>query len=66
MAIKASGEDVNKTFAKDVEHNLALFDHIPLMMATKTLSIRDASIVNSGCAQHVCNSASIYTNRQVP
>jgi hypothetical protein len=67
MAIKVSGEDVNKAFAKDVKHNLTLFDYIPLMMATKSLSIRDAPIVNSGCAQHVCNSASIYTNRrQVP
>jgi hypothetical protein len=66
MAIKVSGEDVNKAFAKDVKLNLTLFDRIPLMMATKTPSIRDASIVNSGCSQHICNSASIYTNRQVP
>ncbi|KAL2848999.1 hypothetical protein BJX68DRAFT_255613 [Aspergillus pseudodeflectus] len=42
MATKVSGEDVNKAFGKDVEGNFALFAHIPTMMATKTLSIRDA------------------------
>ncbi|KAJ5829151.1 uncharacterized protein N7525_007404 [Penicillium rubens] len=60
MATKVSGEDVNKAFGKDVEGNLALFNHVPTMMATKTLSIRDAWIVDSGCAQHVCNSASKF------
>ncbi|KAJ5473962.1 hypothetical protein N7475_003528 [Penicillium sp. IBT 31633x] len=60
MATKVSGEDVNKAFRKDVEGNFALFDHIPTMMATKTLSIRDAWIVDSGCAQHVCNNASRF------
>ncbi|KAF4769462.1 hypothetical protein HAV15_008892 [Penicillium sp. str.  len=39
MATKVSGEDVNKAFGKDVEGNFALFDHIPTLMATKTLSI---------------------------
>jgi hypothetical protein len=60
MATKVSGEDVNKAFGKDVEGNFALFDHIPSMMATKTLPIRDAWIVDSGCAQHVCNAASRF------
>jgi hypothetical protein len=58
MATTVSGEDVNKAFGKDVEGNFALFDYIPTMMATKTLSIRDAWIIDSGCAQHVCNNAS--------
>lgn len=57
MATKASGEDVNKAFGKDVEGNFALFDHIPTMMV---LSIHDAWIVDSGCAQHVCNNASRF------
>jgi hypothetical protein len=60
MATQVSEEDVNKAFGKDVEGNLALFDQIPSMMATKTLPIRDAWIVDSGCAQHVCNSASRF------
>jgi hypothetical protein len=60
MATKVSGDDVNKAFGKDVEGNFALFDHIPTMMATKTLSICDAWIVDSGCAQHVCNNASRF------
>ncbi|KAJ5283470.1 hypothetical protein N7505_001450 [Penicillium chrysogenum] len=60
MATKVSGEDVNKAFGKDVEGNSALFDHIPTLMATKSLSIRDAWIVDSGCAQHVCNNASRF------
>jgi hypothetical protein len=60
MATQLSDEDVNKAFGKDVEGNLALLDHIPSMMATKTLPIRDAWIVDSGCAQHVCNSASRF------
>ncbi|KAI3056906.1 hypothetical protein CBS147353_11111 [Aspergillus niger] len=60
MATKVSGEDVNKAFGKDIEGNFVLFDHIPSMMATQTLTIRDAWIVDSGCAQHVCNSASRF------
>ena len=60
MATKASGGDVNAAFGKDVEGNLALFSHTLTMMATKTLPIRDAWIVDSGCAQHVCNKASRF------
>ncbi len=60
MAMKASGEDVNTAFGKDIEGNLALFGHTLIMMATKTLLIRDAWIVNCGCAQHVCNKASRF------
>ncbi|OJZ82622.1 hypothetical protein ASPFODRAFT_210455 [Aspergillus luchuensis CBS 106.47] len=40
--------------------NLVLSNHIPSMMATQTFTIRDAWIVDSGCAQHVCNSASRF------
>ncbi|KAJ5654904.1 hypothetical protein N7490_001907 [Penicillium lividum] len=60
MATKVAGEDINTAFGKDVEGNFALFDQIPTMMATKTLPIRNAWIVDSGCAQHVCNNASRF------
>ncbi|CAG9955910.1 unnamed protein product [Clonostachys rosea f. rosea IK726] len=40
MMIKATGEDVNAAFGKDVEHNCAT--HTFAMMATRTLPIRDA------------------------
>ena len=60
MATRASEKDVNEAFGNDIEGNFALSDHIPIMMAIKTLSIRDAWIVDSGCAQHVCNSASRF------
>ncbi|KAJ5337477.1 uncharacterized protein N7506_005499 [Penicillium brevicompactum] len=60
MATKVSGKDVNEAFGNDIEGNLTLFDHVPIMMAIKTPSIRDAWIVDSGCAQHVCNSASRF------
>lgn len=50
MATKVSEEDVNKAFGKDVEGNFALLDNIPTIIATKSLSIRDAWIVDSGCA----------------
>ncbi|KAI2867915.1 hypothetical protein CBS76997_10738 [Aspergillus niger] len=60
MATKVSGEDVNKAFGKGVEGNFVLFDHIPSLMATQTLTVRDAWIVHSGCAQHVCNSTSRF------
>lgn len=60
MATKLSGEDVNEAFGKGVEGNFALLDPIPTIMATKTLSIRDAWIVNSGCAQHLYNNASRF------
>ncbi|OQD61639.1 hypothetical protein PENPOL_c016G04956 [Penicillium polonicum] len=42
MATKVSGEDINRAFGKDLEGNFALFEHIPTLMATKTLPIRDA------------------------
>ncbi|KAJ5931193.1 hypothetical protein N7516_005682 [Penicillium verrucosum] len=60
VATKVSGKDVNEAFGNDIEGNLTLFDHVPIMMAIKTPSIRDAWIVDSGCAQHVCNSASRF------
>ena len=64
MATKVSREDVNKAFRKDVKGNFAVLDHIPTIMAIKTLSIRDAWIVNSGCAQHVCNNASRFVEME--
>jgi hypothetical protein len=60
VATNASGEDVNAAFGKDVEGNLAMFSYTLAMMTTKTLPIRDAWIVDSGCAQHVCNSVSKF------
>jgi hypothetical protein len=60
MVTKVSEKDVNEAFGNDIEENFALFNHVPMMMAIKTLSIRDAWIVDSGCAQHVCNSASRF------
>jgi hypothetical protein len=41
MVTKVSGEDVNKAFRKNIKGNFALFNHIPLIMATKTLLIHD-------------------------
>jgi hypothetical protein len=60
MMMKVTGEDVNAAFGKDAQRNLDIPDHTLAMMATKTLPIRDAWIVDSGCAQHVCNSASKF------
>ncbi|KAH7394837.1 hypothetical protein BKA66DRAFT_567224 [Pyrenochaeta sp. MPI-SDFR-AT-0127] len=60
MVMKATGEDVDAAFGRDVEGNHAILSHTFAMMATKTLPIRDASIVDSGCAQHVCNNASKF------
>ena len=60
MSTKASEEDVNVAFGKNVEGNLAMPDHTLAMMASKTLPIRDAWIVDSGCAQHVCNNTSRF------
>jgi hypothetical protein len=60
MATQASKQDINAAFEAEVEGNFATFGHIPTMMATKTLSIRDAWIVDSGCAQHICNNASRF------
>jgi hypothetical protein len=50
MAMKVSKKDVNEVFGNDIEGNFARLDHIPTMMAITTLSIRDAWIVDSGCA----------------
>ncbi|RAO71520.1 uncharacterized protein BHQ10_007532 [Talaromyces amestolkiae] len=64
MATKASEGDVNAAFGKDIEGNLALFNHTLTMMATKTLSIRDAWIVDSRCAQHICNTAAKFVHME--
>ncbi|KAJ5593542.1 hypothetical protein N7537_010446 [Penicillium hordei] len=58
MARKASEKNVNEAFGKGIEGNFALSDYVPIIMAIRTLSIRGAWIVDSGCAQYVCNSAS--------
>lgn len=50
MATAVSEGDVNAAFGKDVEGNLAQCNRTLTMMATKTLSIHDAWIVDSGCA----------------
>lgn len=42
MATKVSEKDVNEVFGNDIEGNFALLDYIPIMMAIKTLSTRDA------------------------
>lgn len=60
MAATASEGDVNAAFGKYIEGNLALFNHTLAMVATKTPSIRDAWIVDSGCAQHVCNNTARF------
>jgi hypothetical protein len=41
MVTKVSGEDVNKAFRKNIKGNFALFNHIPLIIAIKTLLIHD-------------------------
>ncbi|KAJ5296227.1 uncharacterized protein N7443_007120 [Penicillium atrosanguineum] len=48
MAMKVSEKDINEAFRNDIESNFALFDHIPIVIAIKTFSIRDAWIVDSG------------------
>ena len=58
--MEVSEKDVNEAFGNDIEGNFALFDHIPIMMALKTFSIHNVWIVDSGCAQHICNSASRF------
>jgi hypothetical protein len=50
IATQASTQDVNAAFGAEVEGNVATFDYIPSMIATKALSISDAWIVDSGCA----------------
>ncbi|KAJ5111782.1 hypothetical protein NUU61_001412 [Penicillium alfredii] len=62
VATQASKQDINAAFSAEVEGNVATFDFFPSLMATKSLSIRDAWIVDSGCAQHVCNNASRFVN----
>ncbi|OJD17317.1 hypothetical protein ACJ73_08809 [Blastomyces percursus] len=57
MVMRATEEDVNAAFGKDIERNLALFSHTLAMMATKTFSIHDSWIVDSGCS-HVYNNKS--------
>ncbi|KAK7177988.1 hypothetical protein PSPO01_15964 [Paraphaeosphaeria sporulosa] len=60
MATKATREDLNAARTRDIECNVAALDHTFAMMATSTLPLRDAWIVDSGCAQHVCNNASRF------
>ncbi|CRG92846.1 hypothetical protein PISL3812_09917 [Talaromyces islandicus] len=64
MATTVSEGDVNAAFGKDIEENLALFDYTLAMMATKTLSIHEAWIVDSGCAQHICNTAARFVQME--
>jgi hypothetical protein len=60
MATMTSEEDVNAAFGKDIEGNLSLFNHTFAMVATKSPSIHDAWIVDSGCAQHICNTTARF------
>uniref|UniRef100_A0A093VNJ9 Copia protein n=1 Tax=Talaromyces marneffei PM1 TaxID=1077442 RepID=A0A093VNJ9_TALMA len=64
MATKVSEEDVNTAFGKNIEGNLALFNHTLTMMATKSPSIHDAWIVDSGCAQHICNTTARFVHME--
>lgn len=48
MMTKIFKEDVNKIFGKDIKSNFTLFNHILLIMAIKSLPIRDTWIINSG------------------
>lgn len=50
IAMRVIGEDVNAAFGRDVEDNRATLNPPLTIMATKTLSICDAWIVDSGCA----------------
>ncbi|KAK7212007.1 hypothetical protein V2G26_019185 [Clonostachys chloroleuca] len=60
IAIKATGEDVNAAFRENINRT-----HTLAMMATKTLPIRDAWIVDSGSAQHICNDTSKFVQMDV-
>jgi hypothetical protein len=60
MATQVPRQDINEAFGAEIEGNFTTLDHIPGLMVTKALSIRDAWIVDSGCAQHVCNNASRF------
>jgi hypothetical protein len=62
MATTASAEDVNAAFGKDVKGNLALFNYSLTIMITKTLSICDAWIADSGYAQHMCNNTTRFVS----
>lgn len=64
MATMTSEEDVNAAFGKDIEGNLSLFNHTLTMMATKSPSIHDAWIVDSGCAQHICNTTARFVQME--
>lgn len=65
VAIKVTGEDVNTAFGKDIERSCTARTHTLAMIATRTLPIRDAWIVDSGSAQHVCNDASKFMQMDV-
>lgn len=52
IATRATREDVNAAFTRDVECNFAALDPTFAMAATRTLPLWDAWIVDSGCAQH--------------
>jgi hypothetical protein len=60
VATQASKQDINAAFSAEVEGNAATFDFFPSMMVTKSASISDAWIADSGCAQHVCNNATRF------
>lgn len=60
MAINVNSEDINSAFKRNIECKLAMPDHSLAMTATRTLPIRDAWIVDTGCAQHICNKRSKF------
>lgn len=41
IVTKVFKKDVNEAFRNNIEGNFALFDHIPIITAIKTLSIYD-------------------------
>lgn len=60
MVMKATGEDVNATFGRTVADSWGTPADTLTMMVTRTIPIRDAWIIDNGCAQHVCNNASKF------
>jgi hypothetical protein len=60
MVMKVTGEEVKAAFERDTESNCTALTHTLAMTSTGTLPIRDAWIIDSGCAQHVCNNASKF------
>ncbi|KAK7177522.1 hypothetical protein PSPO01_16430 [Paraphaeosphaeria sporulosa] len=60
IAIEGHEGGCHAAFTRDVECNFAALDHTLAMMATRTLPLQDAWIVDSGCAPHVCNNASRF------